>query len=233
MKDKEHVIIRDKIEKLLNNGISIENIALKLNLCLGNRYIKKSAKWYNYCIAAKSNQKKAIQKHPNIYSDAGKIAQKKHPWIGKMLGKKYGPIQGKINAKRLKGNKKYFSFMAKRLHELYPDHSRRNMIKAHQIMKNKGTFYKHQIEAGIICKNKHPDHYKKISKIAHELYPLAILALESRRKNYPYKFMNCLFDSESEKKVCNTFVTKGLINNPIEGENVHIRMGNYHIDFFY
>ncbi len=217
---------------MLNNGKSIENISKKLKLPLGTRHIKGSIKWYCFCIVAKQNQKKAILKHPDLYSKAGKIAQKKHPLIGYKLGKKYGREQGLIRAAQLKGNKEYFSNMAKRLHELNPEHSRQNMRKAHDTLKRKGTFKTHQKNAALSCMKQHPNQLKEMSKRAHELHPLALLALESRRNNYPYEYMNCLFDSDSERKVCEIFVQKGLMINPREGENIHFRIKRCHVDFF-
>ena len=53
--------IRSKVERLLKKGLTIEEIAKRLNLPLGSRYTKKSAKWYKYCIIAKRNQKIAIK----------------------------------------------------------------------------------------------------------------------------------------------------------------------------
>ena len=231
-KDKNHIEIRSKVEQLLKEGFSIEEIANKLNLPIGTRYTQGSAKWYKCCVIAKINQRKAIEKHPNLYSKAGKIAQQNHPWIGKKLGKKYGPIQGKINVERLKGNSAYFSMMAKRLQELNPEHSKLNMKKAHKTMKIKGTFNKHQKEAALKCLEKHPNQLKDMSKKAHKLYPLALLALESRRKNYPYEFMGCLFDSDSERRLCEIFVKESLIANPKEGVNIHFPVNRRHVDFF-
>lgn len=231
-KDQNHIKNRGKIEELINSGISIEEIAIKLKIPLGTRFVKNSAKWYRFCIIAKKNQKKAIEKDPNLYSKAGKAAQQKHPWIGKELGKKYGLIQGKINSERLKGNTKYFSNMAKKLQEINPEHSRNNMRKAHETMKKNGTFNIHQKKAALNCMKKNPNQLKNMSKKAHELYPLALLALESRRKNYPYEFMGCFFDSDSERKVCKLFFENGLIEKPEEGENIHFKIGKYHVDFF-
>lgn len=231
-KDKEHIKIRDKAERLLDKGRSIEYIARSLRLPLGSRYIKKSAKWYKYCIVAKRNQKKAIEKHPNLYSKAGKIAQQKHPWLGHELGKKYGPELGRRRAEQLKGNTKYFSGMARRLQEINPNHSRKNMKKAHETMKMRGVFNKHQRYAAMKCMEKNPKQLKNMSKRAHELYPLALLALASRRRNYPYEFMGCLFDSDSERKVCKIFVEEGLISKPVEGKNIHFRINRSHVDFF-
>lgn len=230
--NKNHIEMRSKVEQLLKEGFSIEEIANKLNLPIGTRYIRGSAKWYKYCVIAKRNQRKAIEKHPDLYSKAGKIAQQKHPWIGKELGKKYGPIQGKINVERLKGNSAYFSMMAKKLQELNPKHSSINMKKAHQIMKLKGTFNEHQKEAALKCLEKHPNQLKDMSKKAHELYPLALLALESRRKNYPYEFMGCFFDSDSERRLCEIFVKYGLMDKPEENKNVHVKINRHHVDFF-
>ena len=231
-KDFNHIKIRDKIKCLLNKNKPIEEIARELKLPIGSRYIKKSAKWYYYCLIAKRNQKKAIEKHPGLYSKAGKIAQQKHPWIGHNLGKKYGPKQGKLNAKRLSGNSEYFSRMAKRLHKLNPEHSRRNMKKAHETMKKGGNFNKHQKEAALKCMDKYPDQLKEMSKKAHEKYPLALLALESRRKRFPFKFMDCSFDSDSERRLCKIFVEYNLIIKPMKGKNIHFKIGRRHVDFF-
>lgn len=231
-KDLKHLDIRDKVENFLSDGLSIEEIAKKLNLPLGTRYIKGTAKWYKYCITAKKNQKKAIEKYPNLYSKAGKIAQQKHPELGVSLGKKYGPIQGKINAERLKGNSIYFSKIAKRLHKINPNHSKFNMKKAHEIMKKRGDFNEHQKKAALKCMEKNPSQLKEMSKKAHEKYPLALLALESKRKNYPYKFMDCFFDSNEERLICKKLIENGIIKKPLEKENIHFRIGRFHIDFF-
>ncbi len=167
-----------------------------------------------------------------MYSRAGKIAQQKHPWLGRVLGKKYGPIQGKINAERLKGNSDYFSKMAKRLYEINPKHSSDNMRKAHATMKKKGTFIEHQRKAALKCMEKNPGQLKDMSKVAHKKYSLALLALESKRRNYPYRFMDCSFDSNEEMIFCEKLVEFGLIERPIEGLNVHFRIGRSHVDFF-
>ncbi|MEK6913292.1 MAG: hypothetical protein AABW47_01320 [Nanoarchaeota archaeon] len=182
-KDNKHVEIRDKIENLLSNNYSLESISKELNLPLGTRFVNGSVKWYIYCIKAKENQKKAIEKYPDLYSKAGKIAQQKHPWISKNLGKKYGIIQGKINAERLKGNSEYFSIIAKKLQKINPEHSKKNMEKAHETMRKNGTFNEHQKLASLKCIEKNPNQLKEMSEKAHKLYPLALLALESRRKN--------------------------------------------------
>ena len=231
-KDEKHIEIRNTIENLLDRDFSITEIAHKLNLPLGTRYVKKSAKWYRCCVIAKKNQKKAIEKHPNLYSKAGKIAQQKHPWIGYELGKKYGAIQGKKRAELLKGNSEYFSMMARRLYEIDPEHSRRNMKKAHLTMKKKGIFIEHQRKAALKCMEKNPNQLKEMSKKAHEMYPLALLALESLRRNRPFEFMGCLFDSNCERRVCEIFVRAKLMEKPIEGKNVHFRINKKHIDFF-
>ena len=224
--------MRDRVGTLLRKDLSIDEISKKLSIPVGTRYQKGSVKWYKYCLVAKENQKRAIEKHSDLYSRAGKIAQQKHPWLGRMLGKKYGPIQGKINAKRLKGNSDYFSKMAKKLHKININHSRDNMRKAHETMKKKGTFIEHQRKAALKCMEKNPGQLKNMSKVAHEKYSLALLALESKRRNYPYRFMNCSFDSNEEMIFCEKLVEFGLIERPIEGLNVHFRIGRSHVDFF-
>ncbi len=67
-KDIKHIEYIEKINKLLQKGFSIEEISTKLSIPLGTRYEKETAKWYRYCIRAKENQKKAIEKHPNLYA---------------------------------------------------------------------------------------------------------------------------------------------------------------------
>jgi hypothetical protein len=186
----------------------------------------------NFVLLLNRIKKKAIEKHPNLYSLAGKIAQQKHPEIGSNLGRKYGIIQGKINAKKLKGNSKYFSEMAKRLQQVNPNHSKLNMKKAHKTMIENGTFFQHQKMAAIKCKEINPNQLKEMSKKAHELYPLGLLALQSHRKNFPYEFEGCLFDSNSERNLCKKLVEVGLINAPIENKNVHFKIKKCHIDFF-
>lgn len=52
-KDLEHIKIRNTVESLLISGVSIDDIANKLGIPVGSRYIKKLAKWYRYCIIAK------------------------------------------------------------------------------------------------------------------------------------------------------------------------------------
>ncbi|MBU3907123.1 MAG: hypothetical protein KKA64_02625 [Nanoarchaeota archaeon] len=232
MQDKNHIRIREEVGALLSRGYSVEEVAKRFSLPIGTRFQKGTIKWYRYCMVAKQNQKKAIEKDPKLYSKAGKIAQQKHPYLGEKLGKKYGPIQGKINAERLRGNSEYFSKMAKRLQEINPDHSRINMKKAHETMKVKGTFNEHQRQAALRCKEKNPNQLKEMSHKAHNLYPLALLALESHRKNYPYEFMGCLFDSNEERIICKKLVEKGLIGKPVEKENVHFQIGKCHVDFF-
>ena len=234
-KDYVHIEIRDYVETLMKRGLTSQDIADILEFEVGTRFVKYSVRWYEYCIIAKRNQKKAIEKHPNLYSKAGKIAQQKHPWIGHELGKKYAPIMGKRRVAKLRQEgklSKHMSNLARRLQEINPNHSRLNMKKAHETMKKKGTFHKHQREAALKCRKNNPNQLKEMSKKAHEMYPLALLALESRRKNYPYEFKKCLFDSGNERNLCKIFVEEGLMKSPIEGVNVHFRIKRCHVDFF-
>ncbi len=234
-KDKVHIEIRNKIESLLKKGISIEKISKTFSIPLGTRYVRGSAKWFRYCIVARENQKKAIKKHSDLYSRAGKIAQQKHPWIGKELGKKYGKLTGKLRMEQIRKSgmmHEYFSNAAKILQKINSEHSKINMKKAHETMKRRGIFNEHQKLAALKCKEKNPNQLKEMSNKAHKLYPLGLLALESRRKNYPFEFMGCFFDSNEERVVCKKLVKEGLLNKPIEKENVHFRIGKCHIDFF-
>lgn len=234
-KDQLHIEMRDYVGILMSRGLFAEDISEIIGLKIGTRYTKYSTKWYIYCAIAKKNQKKAIEKHPHLYSRAGKIAQQKHPWLGHELGKKYAQMIGRRRVAQLREEgklKEQMSFMAKRLQELQPNRSRLNMKKAHETMIRKGTFHRHQQEAALKCMEKNPHQLKEMSKIAHEKYPLALLALESHRRNYPYEFMGSLFDSNDERKLCELFVQEKLMDVPVEGKNIHYRIGRFHIDFF-
>ena len=99
-------------------------------------------------------------------------------------------------------------------------------------MKKEGTFIIHKREAALKCMEKHPNQLKEMAKKAHEMYNLALMALESRRKNYPYEFMDCLFDSDSERRLCKLFVEHKLLIKPEEGKNIHFKINRCHVDFF-
>jgi hypothetical protein len=236
-RDEEHEKIRDIVKNFIDSGLTLDEIAGLLGLEVGTRYKRGTVTWYKYCLIAKENQKKAFEKHGSaLYSNAGKVAQKKHPWIGHELGKKYGSFCGrkKVEQVRASGNsKEYYVALARKLQEKDPCHSRRNMKKAHQTMKSEGTFFKHQKEATLKCMQKHPDQLKRMSKIAHEKYPdLAYRSRKKRWENSPYSYLNCKFDSNQERKVCKLLVKEGLIEKPVEGKNVQFRIKNYQIDFF-
>ncbi len=236
-KDEEHVRIRTEVEGLVKAGLSDEYIAKKLDLEIGMRYKRKTVRWYKYCLVAKENQRKAFEKYGvAVYSNAGKIAQKKHPWLGHELGKKYGSIAGKKRIMQIRKSgksKEYFSAMAKKLQEKDPEHSQRNMKKAHETMKKNGVFYAHQKEATLKCRDKHPNQLKEMSKRVHELYPdLAHRSRRKQRENSPYWYKGCRFDSNQERAVCKLLVGHNLIDIPIESKNVQFRIQNYEIDFF-
>jgi len=221
---------------LIDNEKSFEEIADLFDLEVGTRYQKGTVKWYNFCKVAKENQKKAFEKYGvELYRVAGNAAQKKHPWIGHELGKKYAQKSGKERMKTLRANgqiSSYFSYAAKQLQKKYPNQSRNNMKKAHKTMKQKGTFKLHQKQAAIACLKKHPLQLKEMSMVAHSKHNLVELSRISRRNNSPYLFMGCVFDSNQEKQVCEKLVEAGLIDKPIEGKNIHFKINNYEIDFF-
>ena len=85
------------------------------------------------------NQKKAIEKHPNLYTAKQERLHRKNIH-GYVLNweKKYGSILGKKRAESLKGNRDYFSLWLKRLQqESQPSQSRSIMLKAHNTMKER------------------------------------------------------------------------------------------------
>lgn len=43
--------------------------------------------------------------------------------------------------------------------------------------------------------------------------------------------MGCKFDSNQEMEVCKLLVNHGIIQKPIEGKNVHIKLGKNDVDF--
>lgn len=236
-KDAEHERVRGQVEVLVKEGLADKEIAEKLGLEVGSRKERKTVIWYKVCITAKRNQRKAFEKHGyELYSKAGKIAQQKHPWLGHELGKKYGPMLGKKRLRQIKESgkaKEYFSYMARKLQKKDPEHSRRNMKKAHETMKKNGNFYSHQKEATLKCMQKHPNQLKQMGKRAQELYPdLAYRARRKQRENRPCWYKDCRFDSNQEREVCKLLVKHSLIEKPIEGENVQFRIKNYEIDFF-
>ncbi|MBU2476494.1 hypothetical protein KKG83_03415 [Candidatus Micrarchaeota archaeon] len=235
--DENHIKVREEVKLLVETGFSDEEISKKLGLKVGARYKKKTVKWYKFCIAAKQNQKKALEKHGySLYSKAGKIAQRKYPSLGHELGKNYGSLCGKKRMKQLRKSgtiKEYFSNMAKKLQQKDPEHSRRNMKKAHEKMKREGTFLKTCQKGAMRCKELYPNHFSKMGKRAHEMYPdLPHISRLARRNNSPYFFMGCGFDSNQEKKVCRMLKESNLIDKPVEGENVHFKINRRDIDFF-
>ena len=58
------------------------------------------------------------------------------------------------------------------------------------------------------------------------------LSIESRRRNFPYEFMENKFDSNEEREVCRLLVRHKIIDKPVEGVNVHFRVNGGEIDFF-
>ncbi|MBT7241359.1 MAG: hypothetical protein HN878_02605 [Candidatus Diapherotrites archaeon] len=236
LKEKKVRETKKLVWDMLDCGKSCEQISKELNLDLGTRFEKETVKWYSFCKMAKKNQSKAFEKHGSeLYSRAGKAAQKKHPWIGHELGKKYASIIGKKRMGDLRDSgelSNYFSNAAKKLHEKFPEHSRNNMKKAHKTMKENGVFGLHQRNAALACMKKRPNHLKKMSKIAHSKYNLVELSRISRRKNSPFEFMGCFFDSNQEREVCKKLIENDLIKTPMPGKNIHFKIKNYEIDFF-
>lgn len=236
-KDEEHIKMRTRVKELIDEEKTDEEIAKILNLAVGAPYTRGAVRWYKRCLVAKENQKKAVEKWGyELYSRAGKIAQKKHPWLGHELGKKYGSMAGKRRIKQIKESgkaKEYFTKMAKRLQEVNPNQSSENMKKAIQIMKQNDTYKEHQTEAGFICKKQHPDHFRTMGLKAHRLYPdLAYYSRLSWRLNKPYILNGCNFDSNEEKKACKILIENKLLEEPAEGKNIHFRIKRYDFDFF-
>lgn len=232
-----HGEIKQTVRALVESGKTDDEIARELNLESGASFKRGTVKWYKFCNAAKNIQKKAFEKYGfALYSNAGKSAQKKHPWIGRELGKKYGSICGKKRMEQLRRQgllKKYFSDMANRLQEVNPEQSRRNMEKTIAKMKAEGTFLQNSMKGAKKCLELHPNHFSEMGKKAHKLHPeLAYTSRLIRRENSPYFFMGCKFDSNQEKEICKLLVERGLIDNPIEGENVHFKINGCDVDFF-
>jgi len=58
MNNNAHIEIRNKVEPLMNSGFPIEEIAQKLDLPLGTRFLEKSAKWYKIlCCSEKKSER--------------------------------------------------------------------------------------------------------------------------------------------------------------------------------
>ena len=69
--DKEkinHIITRNKIESMLNEGLSLEDISAKFGLRLGHEKDRSSIKWFVKCIRSKKHMNGIHQKYPHIFT---------------------------------------------------------------------------------------------------------------------------------------------------------------------
>lgn len=104
--------------------------------------------------------------------------------------------------------------------------------KSSETLKNTHKKYANKFKE-IWCKKGGRTAALKIKKLYPDLpQRRGLLSVESRRKNYPYVFMGCRFDSNEERKACELLVRNGIIDKPKERVNVHFRVGNGEIDFF-
>ena len=238
----KHIETRNRIRKLLKEGFSDEEIAEKLGLKLGLSYIKQSVRWYKFCIVAKKLQKKAIKLHPNLYSRAGKIGGKRthelHAKEQRLWTKKAGKIGGKQTAR----------LYPKKLKEWG---SNGGKIRMHNLKKNKEKFLKFQSTAGKKAHILHPDLALRMGKAGIKVVLKRLkeegrfiehqqkagtyggrASVEARRKNSPFIFMGCKFDSNQEREFCKLLVNYEIIKKPIENYNCHIKIGYKDFDFF-
>lgn len=63
-----HIIIRDKIESLLNQGLSINDISERLEIRVGNQRNEGSIKWFKKCISSKLHMQRIHREHPEIFT---------------------------------------------------------------------------------------------------------------------------------------------------------------------
>jgi len=72
MKNKEHIKIKNKVKKLIDNGQTLKEISMVMNIPLGKDcYDKKTIKWYWYCITRAYGGIATHKKHPNLAHDTG------------------------------------------------------------------------------------------------------------------------------------------------------------------
>lgn len=59
---------RGRIKKLLNKGLSIEEISKKIGIRIGNQFDRGSIKWFKKCIISKISMKKRHKEYPEIFT---------------------------------------------------------------------------------------------------------------------------------------------------------------------
>ena len=81
----KHIELRNKIEIMLNNGLSLEDISIKLGIRIGHQRDRGSVQWFSKCISSKNNMNLVHKKYALInLEDVRKNSSK--PIITGMLG---------------------------------------------------------------------------------------------------------------------------------------------------
>lgn len=68
MSNLKHIETRNRIENLLDKGLSVNEISEKLGIRKGNQRDKGSIKWFLKCISSKKNMQRIHQKYPEIFT---------------------------------------------------------------------------------------------------------------------------------------------------------------------
>lgn len=159
-----------------------------------------------------------------------KEIQKSHPEILKPFieaGKLNNPklIKWKTENKDLE--KKISSETAKKTHEQQPNLASRMGKSTQQKHPNQSS------ETAKLTHQKDPGLASRMGKSTHQKHPEqarqnAFKSIESQRKNRPWYWENVPFASKEEMEVAKLFLEK-----PVEGINVHIKIGwSLEVDFF-
>ena len=115
----------------------------------------------------------------------------------------------------------------KRVHELYPFIKKNLPLSGSVLDRKKGAL-------NLIKKLKNEGRYEQHQSKAGKLGGIngGPASIKKQRENKPYYFMNVAFDSEQEKIFCKLLIEHDIIKRPIEGHNVHFKIGRKDIDFF-
>jgi len=212
---------QEKRTKELKNKWSQENLnrLSKLRKEWRDRNPKRKLNWINL---------HKDPKHINIRNDVEMLVNKK--FMESDIAKKLKIKLGKDSRDRfsVKWYKKCINSKksGKKVQELYL-FLRQNLVSSiTKETQRKGAF-------NLIKKLKRERRYKKHQSKAGKLGGLigGPASIKKQRSNKPYYFMNVPFDSEQEKEFCKSLIKYNLLKKPIEGENVHIRVGRKEFDF--
>jgi len=212
---REYAIIRNNVEKMINLGYSDKQISKEANISIGDYFTRGTVIHYKRCIKNKNRYNKLYFSRIGIKGahNAGLVTHKLYASKQREWGKMASEVH-KENGTN------FFNSDYQR------EMGRRGGKKIKEMRKNSKEFNKKYIE---MCRMGGYAVHKKYPGLA---YRNALLSLKSLRKNRPYKFMDCNFDSNKERECCKLLIYHKIIKNPVEGVNIHFQVDSIEIDFF-